>query len=308
MSPVLYAGAIGLPLVLKRHRLAGIAMIVAFLAMVYFNSILQDWWGSEGFGGRRFDGTIPLLIVGLACAIDAIRRLIARAAWAPSVLLLIAAAAWELTFQATMHAGVAAGDRPNDFGVVSAAQADTWHRWVGHPFAYPANLLFAAANAEPIADYDLVDAGSFLGDPNQPYGRIDVGAAGDTVYVREGFSDSERDGPTTYRWADDGAALIIPLRRSARLRVELRLRTAAGADAPPLQVTVRINDHAFGPVAAPVDWQTIAFVTERDVWRTTINRVTFGVQRAGEAGAQGSVPDPQRRVAVDFIRVREEGR
>ena len=34
--------------------------------MVYFNASIQDWWGSAGFGGRRFDGTIPLFALGAA--------------------------------------------------------------------------------------------------------------------------------------------------------------------------------------------------------------------------------------------------
>ena len=47
-------------------------------AMVYFNASIQDWWGSAGYGGRRFDGTLPLFVLGAAAAIDGLGALLAR--------------------------------------------------------------------------------------------------------------------------------------------------------------------------------------------------------------------------------------
>src|SRR5262249_4552806 len=52
--------------------------IVATAVMVYFNACIQDWWGSAGFGGRRFDSTIPLFCLGLAALVDAGSRLVRR--------------------------------------------------------------------------------------------------------------------------------------------------------------------------------------------------------------------------------------
>ena len=37
--------------------------------MIYFNASIQDWWGSAGFGGRRFDGTLPLFALGVAALV-----------------------------------------------------------------------------------------------------------------------------------------------------------------------------------------------------------------------------------------------
>ena len=46
--------------------------------MIYFNACIQDWWGSAGFGGRRFDGTLPLFVLGVAASphasVEFIRR------------------------------------------------------------------------------------------------------------------------------------------------------------------------------------------------------------------------------------------
>jgi hypothetical protein len=57
-SPALYAAAIGLLAFAVRQPASGVPMIVAAAAMVYFNSIIQDWWGSDG-SGCGFDGLIP---------------------------------------------------------------------------------------------------------------------------------------------------------------------------------------------------------------------------------------------------------
>ena len=38
--------------------------------MVYLNGAVQDWWGGAAFGGRRFDGTMPLLGLGTALALE----------------------------------------------------------------------------------------------------------------------------------------------------------------------------------------------------------------------------------------------
>ena len=44
----------------------GVPALIAVAAMTYFNAAIQDWWGSDGFGGRRFDGTIPMFCLGAA--------------------------------------------------------------------------------------------------------------------------------------------------------------------------------------------------------------------------------------------------
>ena len=65
-SPILYVGAIGLVMFAASAPGVGIPALLAVAAMTYFNAAIQDWWGSDGFGGRRFDGTIPLFCLGIA--------------------------------------------------------------------------------------------------------------------------------------------------------------------------------------------------------------------------------------------------
>jgi len=65
-SPVLYAGAIGLVIFAGGQPGLGVPMLLTLALMTYFNACIQDWWGSDGFGGRRFDGTIPFFCLGVA--------------------------------------------------------------------------------------------------------------------------------------------------------------------------------------------------------------------------------------------------
>ena len=303
MSPILSLAALGLPVLIARRALAGVPLTLAFVLMVYFNSVIQDWWGSAGFGGRRFDGVVPLLTVSLALALDVLRRVVAARPAVVAAVVLAAAFVWNATFAAAVRTNAFDASRHNDFGDVAAAQASALHTAIGHPFSMPVNLWFAARNSVPPDRYDLLAANQFLGDPLRPYGRIDLGISYDQPFVVRGFSEPEADGPITYRWATRGAELYVALAFTAPLRVQIRVRGCAEASV----MTVRINGAAYGPLTiAPAaeaesgGWQTVVFTTDASAWRTTVNRVTF--EPAGAAGC-GPAPDAGAAVAVDYFRV-----
>lgn len=65
-TPILLFGFLGILLFFRKDKWASPAMAVAFLAMVYINSVPNDWWGGFAFGGRRFASTFPILGIGMA--------------------------------------------------------------------------------------------------------------------------------------------------------------------------------------------------------------------------------------------------
>jgi hypothetical protein len=65
-TPILILGVIGLAFFFIKDRWNGSALFLAFAAMVYINSVPNDWWGGSAFGGRRFSSTFPILAIGLA--------------------------------------------------------------------------------------------------------------------------------------------------------------------------------------------------------------------------------------------------
>src|SRR4051812_43008374 len=95
-APIVYLAAIGLVIFTAARPAIGIPALIAVLVMAYFNACIQDWWGSAGFGGRRFDGLIPLLCLGLAAFLDRAAALVQRHAAAAVTAALAVFAVWNL--------------------------------------------------------------------------------------------------------------------------------------------------------------------------------------------------------------------
>lgn len=303
MSPMLYVALIGLIAFARRHVSTGIPLVLAVGAMVWFNASIQDWWGSDGFGGRRFDGVIPMAAIGLATAIDVLRRwTMARPQW---VVGAIAAAlvVWNLTLMAAAQRGIVRLGEAIPFGSVSGEQARIAHEWFGHPFSAPASLWFAARNGVSPALYDRLGPALFLGDPLQPTGRIDIGQD-DALLVGDGWFVAEREGDSTFRWATQTAHVTIPLARVAPLTVQVRARAFNYPAARPQHLSVEIATTTVGPFALGSDWQSITFETPAEVWHTGLNRIRL---RFGEATTPQSVglggDTRALSAAVDVVRV-----
>jgi hypothetical protein len=303
-SPILYAGAVGLVMFAVRRPALGVPMIGSLALMTYFNASVQDWWGSAGFGGRRFDGTIPLFVVGVATfgawAIGAVRRHPARMLAGVAALLAV----WNLALMSAAHEGVVRIGESVSFGDTSAAQARVLHSWFGNPFTYPASLYFAMRNSVTPADYDLLGVNRFLGDPLQPYGRADIGAD-DEWLLGTGWHGAERAGDgSTFRWVAPGALLRLPLDHAADITVQVRLHAFGYRGAPPQTVRLTVNGHALERVEIGPDWQVVQIETEAAIWRAGVNRIRFDFAWWARPMDVDLGPDPRElAAAIDYVRV-----
>ena len=309
-SPILYLGAIGLAIFAAARPAIGLPAIAAAAVMVYFNACIQDWWGSAGFGGRRFDGLIPFLALGLAAFVDRGGAFVRRHAAGALIAALAVLAVWNLGLIGASQEGTLRIGEAVAFDRAWAAQGRVVHGWFGNPFTYPASLLYALRNGVSPGDYDLLSTNRFLADPLQPYGRIDVGADGplsDDWLLGEGWHAPERDGAVTFRWADSSATLRIPLDHAAPLRVQVRLHAFAYPNAPPQTLTVVANGHPCPSVAVPGDWQTLECTLDAASWRSGVNALAlrFGyAQRPMDVLPGGAGGDPRPlSAAIDWIRV-----
>ncbi|HWJ57525.1 MAG TPA: hypothetical protein VNR90_14900, partial [Vicinamibacterales bacterium] len=237
-TPIACLAAIGLGIFAIARPAIGGPAVVAVLVMVYFNACIQDWWGSAGFGGRRFDGLVPLFAIGLAAFLDRAAAVVRRHAVASVTALLAAFAVWNLAWMGAAQEGSIRIGETVAFDRAWAAQARVVHRWFGNPFTYPASLVFALRNGVSPGDYDLLSTNRFLGDPLRPYGAVDVGNDGDEWLLGEGWHAAERDGAVTFRWAAAPATLRVPLDHAAPLRVQVRLHAFAYPNAPPQTLTI----------------------------------------------------------------------
>lgn len=77
-SPILIFALIGFVPLYRKNRLLGAATMVIFLLESYVNSIVNDWWGGEAFGARRFISLMPFFALGLAAFLDSIRNRVSQ--------------------------------------------------------------------------------------------------------------------------------------------------------------------------------------------------------------------------------------
>jgi hypothetical protein len=305
-SPALAAGAIGLLLLARAVPTIGLPCAVALALMVYFNACVQDWWGSAGYGGRRFDGTLALFVIGLAhlaqVAVDLVRRFPGVSLAAAALLLVL----WNVTQMAIAQAGVLRIGEAVSFGDTMSAQAREFHRWFGNPFTYPLNLAYAVRNGVSPGRADLLIADRFLSDPLRPYARIDMGG-GDAWLIEQGWHAAEREGAITFRWASQPAEFLIPLDHAATLRVQFRVHAFNFPQAPGQTMTLVVNGHRHGPVAIEPDWHTTEFLVDRSVWRAGLNRARLEFGRANRPSEVGLGGDTRvLTAAFDFFRVMKD--
>ena len=303
MSPILYVGVFGLLLLWRRDRLAAVAALTVFGAMVFLNGAVQDWWGGAAFGGRRFDATLPLLVLGTALVLERSSAWVAQHSRAVVGLAGLAFVIWNLTLMEAAIGGALQLEAPNALGAVAGRQAATLHRWLGHPFSYPANLVFALRNGVTPAQADLLWPTRFLGDPLCPYGRVDLGGD-DELAILEGWHRPERDGSTTFRWASREAAVRIALDHPARLRVQVKGQAFMFADAPPQALTLTVNGVAAAPLALPGTWTVVETLVPQELWRTGVNDVRLTFARGTRPSELGPSTDQRDlAAAIDYLRV-----
>lgn len=303
-SPVIYVSAAGLMLFCIRRPGLGVPMFVSVGAMIYFNASIQDWWGSSGFGARRFDGTIPLFALGMATfiehAVATARRFPFGMVSAAGALFLV----WNIALVRVAQDGRVRLGEAVSFGDLGAHQILTLHGWLGNPFTYPASLVFAARNGVLIGRYDVVAANRFLGDSTRPYGRIDIGSGEEDVLLEAGWHAPEKAGDVTFRWAESPATLLVSLHHPARLLVQVRMQAFNYPGAPPQTVTPFINGRAQHVQVVPNEWGVLEFVVEEDAWRAGVNRVRLEFLRTMRPVDVGLGGDGRHlSAAVDYVRV-----
>jgi hypothetical protein len=302
-SPAIYLAALGLIPLWRVHRAVAVMGLLTLVLMTWTNGAVADWWAGASYGGRRFDSLIPFLVPALAAGIGVSSRLIARRPAVTAAGLLSLLVLWNVLLLSVARAGTYRIGQIVSFADLGAAQASTWHDWVGHPWSMPANLTFAWRNGVAPGRFDLLGPNRFLGDPARPYGRVDVGGD-DSVFLGSGWYGPERDGDLTFRWADDHAEVLVPLAHAAPLLVQIQLRSFEYDGASPQQLTLEINGHSVpGPVISGA-WHRVEVASDISVWKSGVNRVVLRFARATRPADVGAGGDGRRlAAAVDYVRI-----
>jgi hypothetical protein len=214
-TPALILAALGLLLALPRWpALAGAGVFVLF-ATAWINGSLADWWGSDAFGGRRFDVVVPFFAVGYAAVLDLCRR---RPLLAPTAVLAVLAL-WNVGLVNLFRNG----------GVTEAAALEQVAGRQARQLRRAAeSVLGRLAGPRGRALAYKFFAGEFFYWNTNLAGTIDLGT-GDARYLTGSWSGPEnREGPPTFRWAQQPVACVrFPLDHP-----ETDLRTVITARAP----------------------------------------------------------------------------
>jgi hypothetical protein len=214
-TPALLLAALGLLLALRRWPALAAAGLFVLVATAWLNGSLADWWGSDAFGGRRFDVVVPFFAVGYAALLEECRRapLLAPAA------VLAGLALWNVGLISLFRNG----------GVTEAAALEQVSGRQARQLRRAAErILERVAGRRGRALAYKFFAGEFFYWNTNLAGTIDLGA-GDARYLTGSWSGPEnREGPPTFRWAMQPVACVrFPLDHP-----ETDLRTVITARAP----------------------------------------------------------------------------
>jgi hypothetical protein len=213
------------------------------------------WWIDAAPGPLPFITLVPYFAAGTAAAFDALAAFVARR---PGRAV---AQCWRCWSSGTIGL-VALGQRgdyrlgePQSFAALDAAEARTWHGWIGHPPSYPGNLIAAAWNGVSPARVDLLSANRLLAG-GAAEGSLDVGT-NDDWFIGGGWHARELEGDRSFRWATSEASLDLPLDHRADLTLMLTLRPFDLPPDSPQRLEISVNGHPQPAVVLTSGWQDV---------------------------------------------------
>lgn len=277
-SPLLYVGALGLLVWLRRAPLRFAAALAFFLALARVNAGVADWWGGAAFGGRRFDALLPLFGVGLALALAWLGEAMRRRPLAAGGALVAAFVAWNVLIAEQYQAGAWDYAGPVAFEDMGRGAAAAVDRALGSPFALPASLFEWWRSGTRPSDWESL----YMQRRHARWG-IRMGLD-ERLFLEDGWSAPRIEAGVTFRRLEGGSAgLVVPLHGPRAYRFGVRARGAL----PPLRVRVLMNDRVLGSLEAGEDWGDFEVAVPADVARPGRNFVRL--RRAGDRPREGAI-------------------
>ncbi|MFQ5789945.1 MAG: hypothetical protein ACE5JI_05645 [Acidobacteriota bacterium] len=218
-SPLLWVGALGFVVMLRRAPAFGWSFLAAFAMALYVNASVHDWWAGASFGARRFDGALPGFGLGLAGALERLLPWIRRHTMATAALLLAPFVFWNMGLMAIYFQGAVPRDGPVSFRLAAADAIELVYRWTGYPFSLPGALAEKTRSGAPLSVYDLAGARHLSHNVDIRMGDTDA------LYLGPGWSLPRRRREATFReGVPEGAFVYVALREPAPYRLELEGR------------------------------------------------------------------------------------
>ncbi len=302
-SPILYLGAIGLVMFAIARPWIGVPALLSIGVMTYFNASIQDWWGSAGYGGRRFEGTLPLFALGVAAFVQAMTGVVRRHPLRTVGVGRCAARALESDVD-ERRAGrtrpdrrgdlVRRGRRPPGAGVPPLVRQPL------HLSGQP-GIRTAQRSADRFVRPAVI---ATLSRRRTPSLRTHRHRQRRRTLARGRLARRGR------RWRRHVPLGLLPCHvtdRAGPCRTAARPGPRPGIQLPgaaPQMMTPVVNGKRYAPVLVPPEWTTVVFDVEADAWRAGVNRLTleFGrTERPADVGLGGD--GRLLSAAIDYVRV-----
>jgi hypothetical protein len=213
-SPLLWLGALGFIGVVKKAPALGWSLLGAFLASLYVNASVYDWWAGASFGARRFDGALPAFGLGLAAAVAWALPWIRKHAAAVFFIMAVPFLVWNVLLMGLYSTGSIPFDGAVSFQQAGSDGLEMIYRKTGYPFSWPGALIEKIRNGRPAPIYDLSGA-------QHPSNNVDIRMGNtDALYLGRGWSLLKRGrGPLHRNGSSEGAFLYVALRDPAPYRL-----------------------------------------------------------------------------------------
>ena len=287
-SPLMYVAALGglIFLFSGRDRVLGGLLVVTFLAQLYVNSTVENWWGGAGFGARRFSNCALFFAIGLASALSwAVQR--------PKLMLagvLVVFTAVNFALMRDVRDGVLPADRPITFDHISMSV----YSRVGNPFSFPMNALTAWRFGGGMELYDRLGSQTFNSF------RLDIGSGEDDRFLVKGWSGAEGDSDLTFRWSTgDESSLVAPIKEAVTYRLRVRCEPFAYPGSVPQVMQIIVNGKSVESLLLDSGWRDYEVNIPDTSMRVGPNEVRFGYLYAVSPRSVSASSDG-RQLAVRF--------
>jgi hypothetical protein len=290
-TPLWAVSTVGLLLWLRRDRRLAALLFLGFVLAVAVNSSMGDWWGSHGFGQRRFLGLTALFALGLAEVVQLLR---ARPL-VPITLLLGALVLWNVQFAAIYNRRlVAAKDQPITLDRLAGAQADLLYRkLLGWHDRSPRGLW--------VTLYDNLK-GIWIDEGRSMKGLVDLGQDHRDLpfLLAEGWLPPEAEGEVRFRRARGKRGFLrVPIKTPGDFRVVVRARSQAGGR--PVKLSLDVNGTVVGEAQAEASWSDLEFHVPRRALTPGLNLLLLTAEPPPSA-APGERRGPGTLFAVQALR------
>jgi hypothetical protein len=266
--PVTALGVVGLVLLWRHSRGMTVTLAALLIAYWYTNAAIGAWSAGASFGMRRFVGTLPFLAPGIALAGSWIVHFIQRRPWTVAAVGLLVLGVYNHFLLIQHRALWFDPGAAVSFRTVWATAGGLYQDYYGHPFSYPANLLFAARYDASATQYDLLGTRLNDGKPLDLRGQLLRAHLG-RGWERHNREDYKED--SAFSAAEKDCAILLPLKADHAYRVELELAVPKELERPQRAAFVLNGEQLAEVTLTDAGWNQIPLVLPGQLTRDGIN-------------------------------------